>query len=481
MSSIKPLLVIGAGPKGIALGAKRFFLKNSTIPKCKIIERTEVGAYWLGPLYTDGKQRLVTPPEHDVGFPYKSADFFGDEPEIVKSIQTVSWSAYLAITGKSVERLHDHNRPTHKEFVEYLRWVKVQTALDITIADVQEISSVADEWSLKLSTGSEITGSGLVITGHGGPKRLGGKGYSNPRIADGRNFWDRLGNIGRWIQDDSVIGVVGSGETAGTIALAILREIEKKQPRKKKVQLWLIGKQPSYYLRSDVSKDVKHFSDPLEYLTLTHPERLGIIQRADRGVVSGSVKRQLEESECVRYVTAGVEWATKQVPRSGPIELKLNYAFRNEVFDDSRQRFDFLVFAWGFDDLWFLQRMEEKSRNSFLDKIYSRQTEQSLTELGAAIKKVLALKDTPPRTQLLSRLSENYHKGDINSWLSRRLQYEIGANLSIKEFSPRLFLPRLAGLEQGPGFPNLNCLGLLSDRIWAAYLPHPPLLANPAP
>lgn len=31
--------------------------------------------------------------------------------------------------------------------------------------------------------------------------------------------------------------------------------------------------------------------------------------------------------------------------------------------------------------------------------------------------------------------------------------------------TPKLFLPNLAGLTQGPGFPNLSCLGLLSDRI----------------
>jgi mycobactin lysine-N-oxygenase len=33
-----------------------------------------------------------------------------------------------------------------------------------------------------------------------------------------------------------------------------------------------------------------------------------------------------------------------------------------------------------------------------------------------------------------------------------------------------LFLPNLAGLNQGPGFPNLSCLGLLSDRVLGADL-----------
>ena len=43
--------------------------------------------------------------------------------------------------------------------------------------------------------------------------------------------------------------------------------------------------------------------------------------------------------------------------------------------------------------------------------------------------------------------------------------------------SPPLHLPVLAGLAQGPGFPNLSCLGLLSDRILRRYVPP----AEPAP
>jgi mycobactin lysine-N-oxygenase len=36
--------------------------------------------------------------------------------------------------------------------------------------------------------------------------------------------------------------------------------------------------------------------------------------------------------------------------------------------------------------------------------------------------------------------------------------------------SPPLHLPLVAGLAQGPGFPNLSCLGLLSDRILRRYV-----------
>jgi mycobactin lysine-N-oxygenase len=49
-------------------------------------------------------------------------------------------------------------------------------------------------------------------------------------------------------------------------------------------------------------------------------------------------------------------------------------------------------------------------------------------------------------------------------------EHRIDVDLSIAGFSPAIHLPLLAGLAQGPGFPNLSCLGLLSDRVLRHYL-----------
>jgi mycobactin lysine-N-oxygenase len=51
-----------------------------------------------------------------------------------------------------------------------------------------------------------------------------------------------------------------------------------------------------------------------------------------------------------------------------------------------------------------------------------------------------------------------------------RVQDAIGHDLAVIDVAPKLFLPNLAGLNQGPGFPNLSCLGLLSDRVLGADL-----------
>ncbi len=49
------------------------------------------------------------------------------------------------------------------------------------------------------------------------------------------------------------------------------------------------------------------------------------------------------------------------------------------------------------------------------------------------------------------------------------LERGIDLDLSIARLNPPLHLPLLAGLAQGPGFPNLSCLGLLSDRVLRRY------------
>jgi mycobactin lysine-N-oxygenase len=41
----------------------------------------------------------------------------------------------------------------------------------------------------------------------------------------------------------------------------------------------------------------------------------------------------------------------------------------------------------------------------------------------------------------------------------------IGRNLELLGMEPRIQIPGLAGLSQGPGFANLGALGLLANRV----------------
>ena len=50
-------------------------------------------------------------------------------------------------------------------------------------------------------------------------------------------------------------------------------------------------------------------------------------------------------------------------------------------------------------------------------------------------------------------------------------EVRIGRALELEGMQPRLHIPGLAGLSQGPGFANLGALGLLSNRVLQPLLP----------
>ncbi|HEX3737790.1 MAG TPA: hypothetical protein VHV53_09635, partial [Solirubrobacterales bacterium] len=50
-------------------------------------------------------------------------------------------------------------------------------------------------------------------------------------------------------------------------------------------------------------------------------------------------------------------------------------------------------------------------------------------------------------------------------------ELRFGRSLALEGMEPRLHIPGLAGLSQGPGFANLGSLGLLANRVLAPLVP----------
>src|SRR5947199_10668205 len=73
--STPTLLVVGAGPKAVAIAAKRHMLAKLgyPVPHVRVIDRQGVATHWTGKAgFTDGHQFLGTRPEKDLRFPYLS-------------------------------------------------------------------------------------------------------------------------------------------------------------------------------------------------------------------------------------------------------------------------------------------------------------------------------------------------------------------------------------------------------------------------
>jgi len=166
------------------------------------------------------------------------------------------------------------------------------------------------------------------------------------------------------------------------------------------------------YSRGESYEENRLYSDPGDWPRLAEAHRREFLERTDRGVFSQQAEATLNAAPGFRTLAGRavhIDAGERQVV------VTIEYGRERE-----RVAYDLVVVAIGFRARWF-ERL-----------------------LGPAAQSRLAGDD---------------------------LERRIGVDLSVAGLDPPLHLPVLAGLAQGPGFPNLSCLGLLSDRILRSYVP----------
>ena len=208
--------------------------------------------------------------------------------------------------------------------------------------------------------------------------------------------------------------VVGSGETAASVVISLLSRSHKRST------VDVLTARGVLYSRGEGSDENRYFSDPGDWPRLAESHRREFIERTDRGVFSLQAEAILNQSRGYRAL-AGRAVAIEAGERQ--VVVTIEYGSERE-----RVAYDLVVVAVGFDARWFEGLLGEAARERFQDA------------LGGAD-------------------------------LDRRIEVD----LSVGGLSPPLHLPQAAGLAQGPGFPNLSCLGLLSDRVLRRYV----VLAKP--
>lgn len=409
------LAVLGAGAKAVAVAAKAAALRDMGIdaPDVVAVERTEVAANWRASGgWTDGHHRLGTSPEKDVGFPYRSALAAGRNAELDERMTRYSWQAYLIATGAFAEWV-DRGRPapTHRRWSQYLRWVAETVAMPVTIGEVNRIALDGARWALHTRE-TTVGADAVMLTGPGQAEKTLLPG--NPRVYSIAQFWHRAAGPDR-IHADRV-AVIGGGETAASM----LNELVGHRVS----TITVISPQATLFTRGEGFFENTLFSDPTDWAALTVDERRDALARTDRGVFSARVQDALLADDRVRHLRGRVAHA---VGRDERIRLTLSTNRGGENFE-TVHGFDLVIDGSGADALWFAPLLGQDA----LD----------LLELG-----------------LGGPLA-----GD-------RLAEAIGHDLAVAGVAPKLFVPNLAGLTQGPGFPNLSCLGLLSDRVLGADIP----------
>jgi hypothetical protein len=408
----KRLLVIGGGPKAVALCAKAYVLKQLKLnpPEIIVFEKKAVGAHWNGSLgYTDGWQFVCTPAEKDVGFPYNSLwGSFGYDVD--RPMLEFSWQSFMVHSGSFSEWV-DRGRhpPRHRTFWEYLCWVANKINLQIVSQNVKKVDIKGTVWSIERPRSESprvIEGDGLVITGPGQPKAIPHQ-PRHPFILNGRTVWKHLDQFTELKRGR--IGIIGSGESSAAIVMALLPRIG---PR---AEIIIMNRDPIIYSRGESYDENKYFSNSADWLSIPPHDRNKLIERTDRGVFSAAAKRILDRATNVRHEPINVN--SIDIWNGHPQVIGTYGTERKKL------RFDRLIVAISFDALSTLRVLPRELRNKLVDQ----ESEQKI--------------------------------GEHLAW-----------DLSVPDVKPRLHLPMLATLPQGPGLPNLTSLGELSDRILFDYV-----------
>jgi mycobactin lysine-N-oxygenase len=463
------LLVVGAGAKATALAAKIHALNTLGAGPLAltIVEATELAASWLGRNgMTSGEEPLAIPPIKDIGFPYQSSKTFGElGAELDRAMMPFTWQQYMIRKGEYA-RWVNAGSPTvqHRDYGRYLTWVLSQATTGVTIVrgrvtqvalleqggrwavEVMEPSARADtngsrpapseRTAAPDSAGprsSEPVGrrqyecDALVLTGPGVHRALPHDPDAAARIF---HCDSRRGELARIpLEHGSDIAIVGGGESALS-AVAFLRDFRPTARMTVYTPMLPLSRGESFL-------ENRVFSNPDEvaWSALDVQTRRDFVKHCDRGVFDPGTLASIAYDDRCRFVTGRVMHVGSRTAREGRGGVTGGSESRDDdgVYVDyasaeglTSARHDYLINCTGFDLL-------EQLRGLFSPALRAEIERQA----GPVW-------DRPPEAEVA-----------------------IGRALELEGMRPRLYIPGLAALSQGPGFANLGCLGLLANRVLA--------------
>jgi mycobactin lysine-N-oxygenase len=420
------ILIVGAGAKAAAIGAKVHVINTLGLAEISmtVIEKTEPAASWLGRNgMTSGEEPLAIPPIKDIGFPYQSSRQFGERgDEIDAALLPFTWQRF-AMERHEYAAWVNSGSPSvlHRDYGEYLGWVLGRATEGINIYDgrVTEVSLVEDRglWQVEVAERGQPEdperhyGRNLILTGPGVHRH-----FPHDPDVESRVFHcdSRREEFARVPEDEEVeIAIVGGGESALS-ALVFLRDLRPKAR--------LIVYTPTLPLsRGESFLENRVFADPdnVGWEHLDIETRRDFVKHCDRGVFDQTVLARIADDDHLSFIAGrAVHVALSNDGEGAQLE------FESPSEGMCSERYDFVINCTGFDLL-------RQLRGLFPDAVRDQVEEQC----GP-------LWDRPPKTEV-----------------------PIGRALELKDVHPRLHIPGLGGLSQGPGFANLGSLGLLANRV----------------
>jgi mycobactin lysine-N-oxygenase len=414
----------------MAIVAKACALKTMgrKVPDIKVIEPHVIGAHWGGHHgYTDGRHELGTGPEKDVGFPYNSAVWPGGQVDDLMmkmfsfpAFRLEKWNA--GGPGAYSERIDRGGRirTYHQEWAEYLQWVwgkaifQAKASVELIPGTVSALTEIEDpkRWRIAYQSAKgpkHVDADGVVLTGPGPARHL-PKQPIHPLISDAVDLWLNLDQFENLNADDEPIGIIGSGESAASAVQALARVLKEPVP------IMVINRQGAIFSRGEGFFENQLYTEPEDWSSLPLVERRDIIRRTDRGVFSLQAMTELNQLQNLQHRRLIVKSLEIRQPENQPV-----------LFGEYEIPLQRAIVAVGFDPWWFVGLVQDKTLKALLSNEAIR--DQLLVGIG---------RDLTFPTDLVP--------------------------------FAKLHVPMLAGLAQGPGFPNLSCLGHVADRVLAEYV-----------
>jgi mycobactin lysine-N-oxygenase len=416
------LLIVGAGAKAAGIATKVHVLNRLGLGpiSLKIVEGTEPAASWLGRNgMTSGEEPLAVTPIKDIGFPYQSHYEFGEAGEAIDAAtMDFSWQQYM-ISRRRYARWIDAGSPSvrHRDYGEYLTWVLSRATEGVSHVSgrVTTVSLEEEEgrWLVDVEEPAGLSrqaGAALVLTGPGTHRAF----PHEPSVGSRLFHCDSRRSEFALLPEDREcdVAVVGGGESA----LSCVMFLRGFRPRSH----FTVYTPMLPMSRGESFLENRVFSNPdeIEWGSLDLQTRRDFVKHSDRGVFDPPSLAAIAYDDRCRFVTGRV---TDVGAPDGGDGVRLEYESPGGIAAGAH---DYVVNCTGFDLLAQLR-----------DLFPAAVREQVESQAGP-------LWDRPAGAEV-----------------------PIGRALELVGMQPRLHIPGLGGLSQGPGFANLGALGLLSNRV----------------